>query len=194
MSLYDWVQQFTKVKGGTMRINKTKKEVEEYIEQDIPIQSEGKAQAGGKRKRDNDEGQEIIEDYSEMFQEKHPQRQTHQPLLLSYEDYCNRVPNFIGGPLPRRDKGDAEAYAAAMLTLFKPWRNGMDLKSEMQNWSEVLDKYEFSNKFQNLMNNFNLRYECSDARDDFSAQRKLMANQGKSLRGLILTIQVLFGP
>ncbi len=113
-----------------------------------------------------------------MFVNGHPQRQTHQPTLLKYDEYKDRVPNFIGGALPRRDKGDAEIYAAAMLTVFKPWRNGMDLKPELQNWSEALHNHKFSDKFIQLMDNFNLRYECSDARDDFAAQRKLTAGQG----------------
>ncbi len=86
--------------------------------------------------------------------------------------------------MPRRDSGDAEIYAATMLSLFKPWRNGMDLKTEQENWSEAFHIHELMISRQQLMDNFNLRYECSDARDDFAAQRKLMANQGKLLGNL----------
>ena len=32
-----------------------------------------------------------------------------------------RGPNFIGGALPRSDKGNSENYSIVMLTLFKPW-------------------------------------------------------------------------
>ncbi len=183
MALYDWIQQSTKGKGGTQRISKILKDLSDPdfdtdhdgYDSDIPQEQ---ANIGGKRKRSTEEGEDTLVDYSEMFVNGHPQRQTHQPTLLKYDEYKDRVPNFIGGALPRRDKGDAEIYAAAMLTVFKPWRNGMDLKPELQNWSEALHNHKFSDKFIQLMDNFNLRYECSDARDDFAAQRKLTAGQG----------------
>ncbi len=38
--------------------------------------------------------------------------------------------------------------------------------------SEAFRKYNFDEKASRLMGNFNLRYECSDARDDFAAQRR----------------------
>ncbi len=123
MSLYDWVQQLQKVKGGTQQINKTSKEVktpdvcddqdeiddvcDDQDEIDTDLQE---LQIGGKRKRDEEEGQDILVDYSEMFIEGHPQRQTHQPHLLIFDEYTNRVPNFLGGPLPRRDKGRCLKY------------------------------------------------------------------------------------
>ncbi len=53
----------------------------------------------------------------------------------------------------------------------------MDLKLELQNWSEALHNHKFSDKFIQLMDNFNLRYECSDARDDFAAQRNLQLDK-----------------
>ena len=82
------------------------------------------------------------------------------------------VPNFIGGTLPRRDQGDREYYCSTMLTLFKPWRTGYDLKSADETWEHAFDNYDFSDRQMNLMNNFNLHYECLDARDDYSAQMK----------------------
>ncbi|KLO04885.1 hypothetical protein SCHPADRAFT_799501, partial [Schizopora paradoxa] len=106
------------------------------------------------------------------FTEGHPQRETHHPKMLNETEYRNRVPNFIGGILPRRDKGDFEFYATTMLTLFKPWRNGESLKSMDCTWTETFNNHVFSEKERNLMDNFNLRYECSDARDDFASQRK----------------------
>ncbi len=118
-------------------------------------------------------------DYSEMYLHNHPQRQTHQPHLLPYTEYSHRVPNFLGGSLPRRDAGDIDNYAATMLTLFKPWRSGIDLKPETQMWTEVFQSFIFSDRYLHLMDNFNLRYECSDARDDFVAQRKLIEKNGK---------------
>jgi PIF1-like helicase len=59
-----------------------------------------------------------------------------------------------------------------MLTLFKPWRTGYDLKSTDETWEHAFDNYIFSDRQMNLMKNFNLRYECLDARDDYSAQMK----------------------
>lgn len=185
MSLYEWVQQFQRIKGGTQSVDKLMsnshedEDEQEYENEFDRYDVDGPVTVGGhKRKRDTDEGQNVIAAYSEMFLEGHPQRETHHPLLLATDEYRDRVPNFLGGALPRRDKGDAEMYAATMLTLFKPWRTGMDLKPETQNWSEAIHYHKFSDKFNQLMDNFNLRYECADARDDFAAQRRLMSGQG----------------
>jgi hypothetical protein len=60
-----------------------------------------------------------------------------------------------------------------MLTLFKPWRRGRDLKKSVQtSWDETFNEYEFRNQEVQLMKNFNIRYECLDARDDYRAQLK----------------------
>ena len=59
-----------------------------------------------------------------------------------------------------------------MLILFKPWQTGYDLKSADETWEYAFNNYIFSDKQVKLMNNFNLRYECLDARDDYSAQMK----------------------
>ena len=80
------------------------------------------------------------------------------------------VPNFVGGSLPRQDRGDREYYCTTMLTLFKPWRSGKSLKNETQSWDKAFTDHEFTQRQLEIMNNFNLRYECLDARDDFSAQ------------------------
>jgi len=82
------------------------------------------------------------------------------------------VPNFIGGTLPRCDQGDREYYCSTMLTLFKPWRTGYDLKSADETWEQAFDKYRFSLEQEKLMTYFNLRYECLDAQDDYSAKMK----------------------
>jgi hypothetical protein len=81
-----------------------------------------------------------------------------------------RIPNFVGGTLPRCDQGDREYYCSTMLTLFRPWRSGLDLKSEGSSWDETFLSYQFSPCQLDLMKNMNLRYECLDARDDFHAQ------------------------
>lgn len=43
------------------------------------------------------------------------------------------------------------------------------MKLHNQTWESVFEEYSFSNRQQELMTNFNMRYECYDARDDFSA-------------------------
>jgi hypothetical protein len=59
-----------------------------------------------------------------------------------------------------------------MLTLFKPWRSGLDLKIANQSWDDAYTLTDFSQHQNSLMDNFNLRYECMDARNDFHTQLK----------------------
>ncbi|KAF8876567.1 hypothetical protein BD779DRAFT_1385458, partial [Infundibulicybe gibba] len=80
------------------------------------------------------------------------------------------IPNFVGKMLPRADQGDREYYCSAMLALFKPWRTGADLKEEDETWDTAFLAHKFNERENELMHNFNLRYECLDARDDFHAQ------------------------
>src|SRR3984885_14883713 len=80
----------------------------------------------------------------------------------------NLVTNFAGGSLPRCDRGDREYYCATMLTLFKPWRHGKNLKEDDQSWDEAFTNYKFTPRQIELMKFFNIRYECNDARDDYS--------------------------
>ena len=70
--------------------------------------------------------------------------------------------------MPRCDKGDREYYCATMLTLFKPWRHGKNLKEDVQSWDEAFTNYIFTPHQTELMKVFNLHYECNDARDDYS--------------------------
>lgn len=57
-------------------------------------------------------------------------------------------------------------------SLFKPWRTGHDLKGDSQSWDEAFQSHEFSDRQQQIMKNFNIKYECLDARDDYRAQLK----------------------
>ena len=59
-----------------------------------------------------------------------------------------------------------------MLVLFKPWRQGTDLKAGDQLWNDEFQEYSFSEEQVWYMHNFNVRYECLDARDDYRAQIK----------------------
>ncbi|KAJ7315247.1 hypothetical protein DFH08DRAFT_652716, partial [Mycena albidolilacea] len=107
----------------------------------------------------------------------HTFHETH-PLWASHYVRCERrhldtmVPNFTGGALPRMDQGDREYYCCTMLTLFKPWRDTLQLKPAADSWHETFDDYDFSDKARQKMRHFNIRYECNDARDDYSALEK----------------------
>ncbi|KAI0083653.1 hypothetical protein BDY19DRAFT_870040, partial [Irpex rosettiformis] len=105
-----------------------------------------------------------------FFLDDHPQCETHRVRVVEEKDA--KIPDFIGGVLPRKDKGNREEYCLTMLSLFKPWRSGLDLKDIADSWSKTFDSYDFSHRQKEIMSNFNLRYECRDARDDFAAQRK----------------------
>jgi hypothetical protein len=63
----------------------------------------------------------------------------------------NLVPNFAGGSLPRCDRGDREYYCTTMLTLFKPWRHGKNLKEDDQSWDEAFTNYKFTPHQTELM-------------------------------------------
>ena len=84
----------------------------------------------------------------------------------------NVVVNFIGHTLPRCDQGDREFYCLTMLTFFKPWRSGLDLKELNETWDETFNNHNFTIKEKQIIKNFNIKYECLDARDDFCAQLK----------------------
>ena len=111
------------------------------------------------------------------FQPIHPQSETHSVRLCASKDGV--VPNFVGGSLPRKDAGSREEYCAVMLMLFKPWRTGKDLKADGYSWDTCFDRYAFSSRQTQLMNFFHIRYECNDARDDYSAQKKAGLLQAK---------------
>ncbi|KAF9462492.1 hypothetical protein BDZ94DRAFT_1135819, partial [Collybia nuda] len=104
------------------------------------------------------------------FLKGHPLYRTHK---IQFDQRKNSiVPNFIGGSLHRCDRGDREYYCATMLTLFKPWRTGLDLKEEGYSWDETFNDHKFTDAQKQYIKNFNIRYECNDARDDYAAQLK----------------------
>jgi hypothetical protein len=81
------------------------------------------------------------------------------------------VPNFLPNTLPRSDRGDREYYCCTMLTFFKPWWTGMDLKTKVESWDKSFVAHEFSKPQMDIMKYFNVRYECLDARDDYSVKK-----------------------
>jgi hypothetical protein len=102
-----------------------------------------------------------------VFLPGHPQRLTHKTSFSRAN--TPKLPNFITS-LPRSDKGDREFYCKTMLMFFKPWRQGNELKCTGLTWSETFNDHIFTKSQHLLMKNFNVRYECYDARDEYSAQ------------------------
>jgi hypothetical protein len=102
------------------------------------------------------------------FMPEHPLAETHGIRCCPPEK--EKVPNFVGPTLPRFDQGDREYYCSTMLTLFKPWRSGLDLRRQDEDWDSAFNAHQFSPRHRDIMKNANLRYECLDAKDDFHAQ------------------------
>jgi hypothetical protein len=71
-----------------------------------------------------------------------------------------------------------------MLTLFKPWRHGKNLKEDDQSWDEAFANYKFTPCQTELMKFFNICYEWNDARDDYS---KLLNQQNATRMVSFLT-------
>ena len=102
------------------------------------------------------------------------------PLVKIRGVHCVRedasiVACLMGGSLPRRDVGDQEFYCATMLTLFKPWRTGLDLKQREVSWKAAFTSFQFNGHQMQLMDNMNTQYECLDARDDYSVLLRAQA-------------------
>ncbi len=108
------------------------------------------------------------------FMPAHPLADTHMCRRLSEDNIKikqNRiVVNFLGGTPPRRDGNDTEYYYCAMLTFFSPWRSGKDLRAEEESWDDAFKRRVFRDEHTRVMDNFQLRYECLDSRNDFRAQ------------------------
>ncbi|KAK0472967.1 hypothetical protein IW261DRAFT_1570337 [Armillaria novae-zelandiae] len=104
-----------------------------------------------------------------QFRDGHPLAHSHHMRMHPVLE--QNVPNFVGGMLPHKDKGNREYYCLTMLTLFRPWRTGKDLQSDPSNsWDTEFGQYPFSKSRLKIMANFNLRYECLDARDDYRVE------------------------
>ena len=55
----------------------------------------------------------------------------------------------------------------------------MDLKEKTRSWDETFNEYELTKREKQLMRNFNIKYECFDAHDDFRAQMKAGTTPGE---------------
>ena len=168
LNLYQWIQTSSKRKRPKRKQKKTK------VEDDSDISEDGDSSDGNSE----DESEKDWEDTNlediikyQRFSLGHPLHETHE-VICDMNKINTIVPNILGGALPRSDSGDREFYCMTMLTLFKPWRLGKMLKEEGQTWDQAFLAYRFKNRVKEIMNNFNLRYECLDARDDFHSALK----------------------
>ncbi|EIW51233.1 uncharacterized protein TRAVEDRAFT_81261, partial [Trametes versicolor FP-101664 SS1] len=206
MSLYDWVRLADKQRITYRK--KGPKKSEEHIDEHADVDSEFEDNydvsdaelkgAGVSEEEEESEDELLLTKTSNQeleadsapkprksrskyvqFHENHPQYDTHHVKLLDESEAY--VPNFIGGSLPRRDAGNREQYCMTMLTLFKPWRTGQDLRpSQDVLWDDVFNGYSFSERQLEVMKFFHIKYECNDARDDYSAARKKGGKTGPS--------------
>ena len=177
MCLYDWISRCQRVK----QVRKQKKPIQPELDIDAIVDD----QADSSVEHDMSS---LDTDVSKMcraskftgslkllpFLSSHPLAETHGVCLLKMA----RVPNFIGNTLPRHDQGDREYYCSTMLTLFKPWRSGLDLRANIKSWDETFMSHEFSTWQLELMKSMNICYECLDSHDDFHTQLKKGAISG----------------
>ncbi|TFK73097.1 hypothetical protein BDN72DRAFT_721669, partial [Pluteus cervinus] len=125
---------------------------------------------------DMDIGEDCIADWSGVdpglyqFLSSHPLAKSHQLRLSSPNKEC--IPNFVGATLPRNDRGDKEYYCLTMLVLFQPWRTGSDLRAGHETWEDAYDAYSFKAQHCLIIKYLNIRHECLDAADDYSAQMR----------------------
>jgi hypothetical protein len=76
------------------------------------------------------------------FQVAHPLADIHGMRCCSPSKI--KIPNFISATLPHFNQGDCEYYCCTMLTLFKPWRSGLDLKGREETWDDAFSAHSFS--------------------------------------------------
>jgi hypothetical protein len=159
--LYDWIATYKREKIAPRKLKKKDPvDIETHEQDSSSIDSHSDA---GAPPHVSDE---MSKSKLLPFLADHPLAETHGVRRFKKI----HIPNFIGNTLPRCDQGDREYYCSTMLTLFKPWRNGLDLKSKAESWDDAFLSHRFSPCQVDLMKDMNIRYECLDARDDFHAQ------------------------
>lgn len=174
MNLYDWIRLTDRIKKG--RWSKRNDENEEGGEIGDTIDDDAQEDIASADVANESTHNQDVKEKQRKTTKKYKFLSTH-PLYKShgielFDEAGARVPNFVGTTLPRRDQGDREYYCRTMLTFFKPWRSGEELKLIGSSWSDTFESHSFTNRQQDIMKNFNIRYECLDARDDYSKRKK----------------------
>jgi hypothetical protein len=175
-SFYDYIQMTTRVKRTPKQLTEFLASVDEHTE---PVSRESAAERHDNWLDDDLDGgpcDDLLDSAAgdvspHAFLKDHPLWETHY-VRCERSHLQTMVPNFTGGALPRMDQGDRDYYCCTMLTLFKPWRDTLQLKPKSATWHDTFTKHVFSDKASRLMKHFNIRYECNDARDDYSALDK----------------------
>ena len=167
-------EQMFEEKTTVMRDKSNNAPIRDFIEDDIGG-IDGNDNSDDEDEDDRDEldvMEELAEDVPKIdhyFKIGHPQSNTHGASMRKEDPFA--VPNFLPNVLPRSDRGDREYYCCTMLTLFKPWRSGRDLKSDGDSWDKGFVAHDFTKRQRQILDYFNVRYECLDARDDYSAKK-----------------------
>ena len=153
------------------------------------VESDDDDEVTGSANNDGDNAQDLGDDgnciptslhkNTYRFKRDHPLYNTH--VTKVFPTKTNAAINFIGRTLPRCDQGDREFYCLTMLALFKPWRSGLDLKTSEKSWDDTFTEHAFTAREKQLMRNFNIKYECLDAKDDFNAKLKAGINLNDSV-------------
>ena len=167
MCLYDWVRRCNR---KPLPSSKAKSKMN-YMQKKLEKKND--------ENRDSDEDSDFEDNCETVniplpssmyrFMESHPLYSSHGTIVKT--ENPGIVATFFG-TLPRHDQGDREYYCLAMLTLFKHWRDPLTLKFIQCTWEDAFLDHKFTDRQQELINNFNIKYECLDARDDYGAQLK----------------------
>ncbi|KAL6309553.1 hypothetical protein BKA93DRAFT_723263, partial [Sparassis latifolia] len=109
----------------------------------------------------------------------HPARSTHAVCMLK----SPKILNFVGGSLPRNDKGDLNEYGKTMLTFFSPggWHDGKDIIHGRCSWKSAFDSTSFAGEHVQIMKHMHVLYECLDARDDYSTIHRALAMEDRGI-------------
>ena len=186
MSLYDWVRRANKYKLLPGAVPKDKSPMCDVEDDEVPIRKSGQSTIISKTMQDStkyqqreqdalDDGLTWAESNSDdtdcinrkhMLLEGHSQADTHGIKITM--DNRLVVLNFIGGSLPRADKGNHKYYCCTMMTLFMPWQSGLGLKGNHMTWDDTFNNANFSKRDRTIMKNMNVCYEYLDVRDDYS--------------------------
>ncbi|KAF8231792.1 hypothetical protein L208DRAFT_1275349, partial [Tricholoma matsutake] len=150
--LYDWVSRCQHVK---LKVNN---QTHDSVSDNVP-DKETDSETDEKHERNIHSRSTLLKFLPEH--PFHPFVTTHATRWLAPDK--KQIPNFIGATVPRRDQGDREYYCSSMLTLFKPWRTGLDLKKTDNTWNDAFTDFKFSDHQNSIIASMNIWYECLDA-------------------------------
>ncbi|KAF8884364.1 hypothetical protein BD779DRAFT_1443222 [Infundibulicybe gibba] len=200
MCLYDWVRRCQRAKLPKKKSGKKHDLMEltddgasdidgDHHEQGVMSSSDTDTESDGPSFGNREIAVTSVTEGSFTLMKSHPLSGSHCTRCVSEREAL--VPNFVGPVLPRPDQGDREYYCSAMLTFFKPWRSGEDLKLSHDSWDAAFVEYDFTKRQKEIMGNFNLKYECLDAKDDFQAQLRAGAVTAPGWSGIREGVDVM---